>query len=176
MSECVKCGINNSLAPIHEHHKNGNHDDNHQENKILLCANCHMTLHWKKWKLSDIGLEDVEIKFTHKKSFESKIERIYKIQEEFIREMNYVKQENQLLKDELEEYKTFADAKILHLTSMINFIVKLTGRYNYTLEAEAKEFVNKYYCASSLPKTIIDHYTTPPIGQMADTATNKEMI
>lgn len=61
MRHCLKCGIDDIKGVIHEHHKNGNHDDNSPDNKMDLCANCHMTLHWKRWKLSDIGLEDVEI-------------------------------------------------------------------------------------------------------------------
>jgi hypothetical protein len=61
MRTCVKCGIDDINGVIHEHHKNGDHGDDRPENKMDLCANCHMSLHWKRWKLSDIGFEDVEI-------------------------------------------------------------------------------------------------------------------
>jgi hypothetical protein len=65
MKECKRCRITSNDAPIHEHHIDGNHTNDSPENKICLCANCHMTLHWKRWKLSDIGMLDVEIK-THR--------------------------------------------------------------------------------------------------------------
>jgi len=58
---CRKCGIDNRSGAIHKHHKNGNHDDNSPENIMYLCANCHMTLHRNWWKLSDIGMENIEI-------------------------------------------------------------------------------------------------------------------
>jgi hypothetical protein len=61
MCPCLKCGIDEIKGAIHEHHLNGDHGDNSPENKILLCANCHHTLHWGRWKLSDIGYPDVEI-------------------------------------------------------------------------------------------------------------------
>jgi regulator of replication initiation timing len=64
--ECYRCKLTDVDAPIHEHHKNGNHFDDRPENKMFLCANCHMMLHWKRWKLSDIGLEDVLIVKTTK--------------------------------------------------------------------------------------------------------------
>lgn len=68
MRVCTRCKLEDGkFVTVHEHHKNGDHEDNRPENKMDLCANCHMTLHWKRWKLSDIGLEDVEIisKRTH---------------------------------------------------------------------------------------------------------------
>lgn len=62
MKTCARCGIEDGqFASIHEHHINGDHKDNRPENKMFLCANCHMTLHWRRWKLSDIGLPDVEL-------------------------------------------------------------------------------------------------------------------
>jgi hypothetical protein len=61
MRECKRCGVSEENAPIHEHHINGNHYDDRLENKMLLCSNCHMMLHWKRWTLSDVGMEDVEI-------------------------------------------------------------------------------------------------------------------
>lgn len=68
MKVCARCEIEDGVwASVHTHHKNGDHEDDRPENKVDLCANCHMTLHWKRWKLSDIGIENVDIvcKRTH---------------------------------------------------------------------------------------------------------------
>lgn len=42
--KCELCGIRmwyNKEIPLELHHKNGNHLDNHLENLMILCPNCH---------------------------------------------------------------------------------------------------------------------------------------
>ena len=76
---CRRCKVEDGPhAVIHKHHINGNHDDNRPENLIFLCANCHMTLHFKRWQLSDIGLENTKISKTRRSHLEKTDKQIRK--------------------------------------------------------------------------------------------------
>ena len=62
IKKCARCKVEDGpYAVIHEHHINGNHDDNRPENKLHLCCNCHETLHLERWELSEIGLPNVKL-------------------------------------------------------------------------------------------------------------------
>lgn len=60
IDKCARCGYNEFKCSLQVHHKDSDRDNNNIDNLILLCANCHTALRYDKWKLSDIGLEDVE--------------------------------------------------------------------------------------------------------------------
>ena len=61
VERCARCGYNDFKRLLHVHHKDGNHKNDEPDNLIVLCNRCHNHLHYGKWKLSDIGLEDIEL-------------------------------------------------------------------------------------------------------------------
>jgi len=132
---CKRCGLEDGPnAAIHEHHLNGNHNDNLLENKIFLCANCHMTLHWKRWKLSDIGLPDIEIK----RRYPSLTERIYRIpypnKGELLDELKEIKERNKILENECENQRIEFDKRVRNLNRICLNLTYIVGHYNYDLE------------------------------------------
>lgn len=56
IEHCARCGYDEELCSLHVHHIDNNHENNDPNNLIVLCGNCHVALHNKKWKLSDIGI------------------------------------------------------------------------------------------------------------------------
>lgn len=60
IDKCARCGYNEFPCSLQVHHKDSDRDNNNTANLILLCANCHTALRYDRWKLSDIGLEDVK--------------------------------------------------------------------------------------------------------------------
>lgn len=60
IDKCARCGYNEFLCSLQVHHEDGDRNNNDIDNLILLCANCHIALRYGRWKLSDIGLKDVE--------------------------------------------------------------------------------------------------------------------
>jgi hypothetical protein len=149
---CIRCGLEDGpLATIHEHHKNGNHRDNRPENKIFLCANCHMTLHWKRWKLSDIGLLDVEIIRYHP----SLVQSIYKLSSSerdiLTEKIIDLKLENENLKNQIVLNKTNLDSRIDHLNKIIIQMTKMIHHHNYALGRIVVNYINIYYNLETLP-------------------------
>ena len=152
MKNCARCNLEDGhLATIHEHHKNGNHNDDRLENKIFLCANCHMTLHWNRWKLSDIGLADVEI--IRKRI--SLVDRIYKLsvseKNSLIEKITDLELENEGLRNQMEINKIGMGSRIDHLNKIIIQITKMVHHHNYALGRMVVNYINEYYYSKSLP-------------------------
>lgn len=138
MSPCLKCGIDEFKAPIHEHHLNRDHYDNRPENKILLCANCHMMLHWNRWKLSDVGLPEVE-----------RIKRVQKpwyygirVEDTLREEVRDQKEIIDNLTSKLNILQMAYDKRTSNLTRMINALVRMMECYNFALHKEGVAYVN----------------------------------
>lgn len=51
---CQRCGYNEFSCGVDIHHIDGNRDNNSKDNLIPLCACCHRSLHFDKWKLCNI--------------------------------------------------------------------------------------------------------------------------
>lgn len=67
---CVRCNYSENTVSLHIHHLDHNKDNNDIKNLIVLCANCHFSLHYKKWKLADIGIHNQKTKtVTTKRSY-----------------------------------------------------------------------------------------------------------
>lgn len=60
IDKCARCGYNEFPCSLQVHHKDSDRDNNNTDNLILLCANCHTALRYDRWKLTDIGVEEVE--------------------------------------------------------------------------------------------------------------------
>jgi 5-methylcytosine-specific restriction endonuclease McrA len=60
--KCEKCGWNkksiSGIVPIQLHHINGIHEDNHRENVILLCPNCHSLVTETKTSYKKNGIKE----------------------------------------------------------------------------------------------------------------------
>lgn len=48
---CMECEKQFSLARLHAHHIDGNHDNNCATNLIILCRPCHLRLHGRKERI-----------------------------------------------------------------------------------------------------------------------------
>jgi len=152
VKKCARCNLEDGpFATIHQHHKNGNHKDDRPENKIFLCANCHMTLHWNRWKLSDIGLIDIEI--IHKRI--SLVDRIYKLpvleKISLIEKITDLELENEGLKNQIASNKINSDLRIDHLNKIIIQMTKMIHHHNCTLGRIVVNYINIYYNLQTLP-------------------------
>ena len=138
---CARCKITETEAPIHEHHKNGNHFDDRPENKMDLCANCHMTLHWNRWKLSDIGLEDIEI-LNFRPYYKEKIPK--KI--EMVKEINELKINTEALLVGIEYYirRTHLIREIEHKKNLEYYEAIMCGRFPYEVRDKFLKIDDKY--------------------------------
>ena len=141
---CARCKIEDGpFASIHEHHKNGIHEDNRPENKMDLCANCHATLHWKRWKLSDIGMEDVVIQRG------SMIDHAYDdenfIWENILEEWADNKKDLSIKTRELDELRERMYKRGCRVNKMFLQIERMCAYYDYTLQNTIIEYVDKYY-------------------------------
>lgn len=47
----AKCGICEDIIRLHIHHKNGDKTDDRLKNLIILCQQCHMSIHGHKLKM-----------------------------------------------------------------------------------------------------------------------------
>lgn len=54
---CKRCGYNEFKCCLQVHHMDKDKTNNDTSNLILLCINCHRSLHYNRWKLEDIGIE-----------------------------------------------------------------------------------------------------------------------
>ena len=52
---CRRCGYNEFVGCVDIHHIDENHKNNEKANLMPLCATCHKALHWKLWKLEELG-------------------------------------------------------------------------------------------------------------------------
>lgn len=141
MKYCVRCNISDFDAPIHKHHKNGNHYDNSIENIILLCANCHMTLHWKRWKLSDIGLEDIKI-LDYRLYYPDKIPKKLHM----LREMNEMKINIQALLVGIEYYHRYINftLNIERNRNLEYYDAIMKGKFPYEVRHKFMQIDHKY--------------------------------
>lgn len=55
---CKRCGYNEFSCSVDIHHIDKNRDNNHLDNLIPLCANCHTGIHRGRWKLEDLNCKD----------------------------------------------------------------------------------------------------------------------
>lgn len=71
--KCSSCGYDKHKGSLHIHHKDNNHENNNQDNLIVLCANCHMELHQKDKKHNNYKREN---RIDHIRELECKIESL----------------------------------------------------------------------------------------------------
>jgi hypothetical protein len=57
IEKCARCGYCEIKSSLHVHHIDGDHSNDDPDNLTVLCANCHLGLHYGVWFLSDIGIE-----------------------------------------------------------------------------------------------------------------------
>jgi len=55
--KCSRCGYSEFPNMLQIHHMNHDKFNNNPNNLILLCMNCHFSLHRHCWRLEDIGLK-----------------------------------------------------------------------------------------------------------------------
>lgn len=57
--KCLRCGYSEFEGALHIHHVDGNKKNDSSDNKIVLCANCHLTYHQNMaWTMESIGLHE----------------------------------------------------------------------------------------------------------------------
>ena len=54
---CIRCKYDEFKKSLTIHHIDGNHLNDSEDNKLVLCWNCHMAYHRTEWKLEDIGMK-----------------------------------------------------------------------------------------------------------------------
>jgi len=52
--KCERCGYCEFKQLLQEHHIDEDRNNNEEVNKIILCGNCHQSLHYGLWLLSSI--------------------------------------------------------------------------------------------------------------------------
>lgn len=133
---CRRCGIES--APIHVHHMNGDHCDDRPENKVLLCANCHFSLHYGHWKLSDIGLPDVAIiRKSHVICFPSKTTK-----EEYLKDISDRDDIIEEMMGDREKLWASFKEREMELVKVINGLVDLADDYDSFMGQLLREYVN----------------------------------
>lgn len=75
IKECKRCGYSEFKEMLHVHHIDEDNGNNADSNKLVLCHNCHVSLHRGLWKLRDIGI-DSDIEYSHKSYVKKKKARI----------------------------------------------------------------------------------------------------
>jgi hypothetical protein len=61
--KCRRCGYNEFACSIDFHHIDKNKHNNSAENFILLCSNCHKSLHLNKWDLLKSEILPLDLNF-----------------------------------------------------------------------------------------------------------------
>lgn len=58
-TKCLRCGYDEFVGALHIHHVDGDKKNNLPNNRIVLCANCHLTYHQNRaWNMESIGLKE----------------------------------------------------------------------------------------------------------------------
>jgi hypothetical protein len=73
--KCARCVYTEFQEMLHVHHIDENKSNNDNSNLLIVCGNCHLSLHLGLWKLSDIGLTS-EIAYMPYDGVKAKKERI----------------------------------------------------------------------------------------------------
>jgi Zn ribbon nucleic-acid-binding protein len=58
IKECARCGYSEFKEMLCIHHIDMNKKNNENSNKLVLCFNCHLSLHHGLWDLKDVGIDD----------------------------------------------------------------------------------------------------------------------
>lgn len=72
---CLRCGYSEFRGALHRHHLDYNPYNDKEDNVIILCSNCHLSLHHRKWKITELGFKAPNIQKYTWISEEMRIER-----------------------------------------------------------------------------------------------------
>jgi hypothetical protein len=127
VEKCARCGYCEIKSSLHVHHIDRNRSNNDISNLIVLCANCHLGLHYGMWNINTLNYEimkaqDIETKKkiyknTNRYYFNELYIIIAKINrgeaiETFIHQINIIFEHLKSINNNCWSFKLFKDAFI----------------------------------------------------------------
>jgi len=198
---CMRCNYNENTGSLHIHHIDHDYYNNDMTNLIVLCANCHYSLHHGKWNLVDIGIHEPELNI-------NSIKRPYKWctkkkESEYLDEIELLNQTISCKKKYTRELKNKHSFDVLKKTVLIDVFIEYAGLYDLRRREELiflETVYNAYFYSllnnidgwsayrasndmmdiikSSIAKKLMvhEHYATPATSEMAEVAEIKPVI
>jgi Zn ribbon nucleic-acid-binding protein len=77
IEKCVRCGYSEFKEILCVHHVDEDRNNDDESNKIVLCNNCHNSLHYGSWSLKEIGIES-DILYSRGSYYTKKLEKVAK--------------------------------------------------------------------------------------------------
>lgn len=127
-AQCAKCLISD-IDCLEIHHIDENHNNNEDNNLLILCSNCHSLIHKNRFTVKDCSIEKIESFQEYKEVIQDKFKNKCSVCLKFNEDLN----EDKICTDCVNKYLEFPDRKLPD-KNILNILIKSStkselGRY-----------------------------------------------